>query len=133
MSANDVLNVVQTAVVVMTMFVVVVMLVFMVMVSTFMFMAVLVAMLVFMMMAMFVVMLMVVMVVMMLIALLFTINHYSHMRSCNPTLYRLLSLILNAWDSKLIQFFYKFFWFWDEFKECCTQHVSSCSHSAIDI
>ena len=127
------LDVMQAAVVVMTMLVVVVMLVFMVMVSTFMFMAVLVAMLVFMVMLVFVHVLMIVMVVMMLIALLLAIDHYCHMRACNPALYGFLSLILYAWDSKLIQFFYKFFWFWDEFEECRTQHVASCTHSAIDI
>ena len=133
MSAYDVLDVVQTAVVVMTVLMVVMMLVFMVMVSTFMFMAVLVAMFVFMVMLVFVHVLMIVMVVMVLASFLLTIDCYCHMRSCNPALYSLLSLILNAWDSKLIQFFYKFFWFWDELKECCTQHVSSSSHSAIDI
>ena len=144
------LDVMQTAVVVMAMLMIVMMLVLvlMVMVSTFMFVAVVsiivtMVVLMFMFIAMFVMMLvlvavfmfmlMVVMVVMMLIALLFTINHYCHMRSCNPTLYRLLSLILYAWDSKLIQFFHKFLWFWDELKECRTQHISSCSHSAIDI
>ena len=127
------LDVVQTAVVVMAMLMIVMMFVIVMMVGTFVFVAVVgiivtMVVLMFMLIAMFMVVM-----VMMLATFLFAIDHYRHMCPCDSTLYGFLSLILYTWDSKLIQFLYKFFWFWDEFEKCRTQHVSSCSHSTIDI
>ena len=94
-----------------------------------------VVMVVLMMMVMFLVMMLFMLVVMMVIMHVFiffdTFNKDSHTCTCDTAFYPFFGFYLHAGDTGIIKLFDKSVRIGQQFKQCCTQHVTGSSHTAV--
>ena len=75
-----------------------------------------------------------VMTVLMVMASFFlTVYRYGHVRSCNAAFYRRLFLKVYAGYTERVEFFYKFIGSRQQFQQCCCQHIAGRTHSAVQI
>ena len=62
-----------------------------------------------------------------------TVYRYGHVRSCNAAFYRRLFLKVYAGYTERVEFFYKFIGSRQQFQQCCCQHIAGRTHSAVQI
>lgn len=125
MSTHNVLNIMQSAMV-MAVMMRMVMAMF-VLVAVFMLVAV------FVLVAVFMLMIMRMLVMTVMTFFLLAMYHHSHMRSGDPAFYGRFCFENNARNPQLIEFPYQFIGIGQQFKQCSRQHISCRTHTAIKI